>query len=49
MITIVPKPTDSVGDNSTSMVTDELTKAGTAYRIMDPDSIDPLSGRCSGN
>ena len=28
MITIVPKPTDSAGDNSTSMVIEELTKAG---------------------
>lgn len=48
MITIVPKPTDSAGDNSTSMVTDELTKAGVTYQYINPDSIDPLSGTISG-
>jgi tetrahydromethanopterin:alpha-L-glutamate ligase len=48
MITIVPKPTDSVGDNSTSMVTEELTKAGAAYKFINLDSIDPLSDPCSG-
>ena len=48
MITIVPKPTDSVGDNSTRMVIEELTKAGVPYQSIDLDSIDPLSGACSG-
>jgi ribosomal protein S6--L-glutamate ligase len=48
MITIVPKPTDSAGDNSTSMVIEELTKAGVTHQLMDLDYIDPLSGLCSG-
>jgi tetrahydromethanopterin:alpha-L-glutamate ligase len=48
MITIVPKPTDSVGDDSTSMVTEELTKAGVPYQFIDLNAIDPLSGTCSG-
>ena len=47
MITIVPKPTDSAGDNSTSMVTEELTKAGAAYRFINLDTIDPFSNPCS--
>ncbi|MEI7433012.1 MAG: ATP-grasp domain-containing protein [Methanomicrobiales archaeon] len=48
MITIIPKPTDTAGDNSTSMVAEELTKAGAAYTFINPDSIDPLSDPCSG-
>lgn len=48
MISIVQKPTDSVGDNSTLMVTKELTRAGVTFRFIDPDFIDPLSGAISG-
>jgi ribosomal protein S6--L-glutamate ligase len=48
MITIIPKPTDTAGDDSTSMVAKELTKAGAAYKFINPDSIDPLSDPCSG-
>jgi len=48
MITIVQKPTDSAGDNSTSMVTAELTKVGAAYQFINLDSVDPLSRPCSG-
>lgn len=48
MITIVPKPTDSVGDNSTSMVTRELTRAGAASQVINLDSIDPFSYPGSG-
>lgn len=49
MITIVPKPTDSVNDNSTSMVTEELTKAGSTYKLINLDSINPLSAPVSGD
>jgi len=48
MITIVPKPTDSAGDNSTSMVTAELNKKGARYQLMNLDLMDPLSDPCSG-
>jgi tetrahydromethanopterin:alpha-L-glutamate ligase len=48
MITIVPKPTDSQGDNSTAMVTEELAKAGATYDFINPDKIDALSGAISG-
>ncbi|MCX6701465.1 MAG: ATP-grasp domain-containing protein [Methanomicrobiales archaeon] len=48
MITIIQKPTDSVGDNSTRMVAEELTKTGVPYQFIDIDAIDPLSGTCSG-
>lgn len=48
MITIVPKPTDSVGDNSTLMVTEELTKAGVTFQFLNLDLIDPLSDPRSG-
>ena len=49
MITIVPKPTDSPGDNSTSMVTEELTKAGATYKFINLDFINPLSAPLSGD
>jgi tetrahydromethanopterin:alpha-L-glutamate ligase len=48
MITIVPKPTDTAGDNSTSMVIDELRKRGASYRLLDLDLVDPFSDPCSG-
>jgi tetrahydromethanopterin:alpha-L-glutamate ligase len=48
MITIIPKPTDTAGDDSTRMVTEELTKSGVAYKFLNPDSVDPLSDSCSG-
>jgi len=48
MITIVPKPTDSAGDNSTSMVIKELAKAGAACQVIKLDSIDPFSCSYSG-
>ena len=34
MIAIVPKPTDSEGDNSTAMVTGELKKAGSPSSLL---------------
>lgn len=43
MIHIVPKPTDTVGDNSTAMVMRELERAGARFRLLDPDTIDPFS------
>jgi tetrahydromethanopterin:alpha-L-glutamate ligase len=48
MITIVPKPTDSKGDNSTLMVVEELKKSGATCQFIDLDTIDPLSGHRSG-
>jgi tetrahydromethanopterin:alpha-L-glutamate ligase len=48
MIAIVPKPTDSTGDNSTAMVTGELRKAGSLFHFINLDEVDPLSGALSG-
>ena len=48
MITIVQKPTDTAGDNSTLMVTEELTRAGAAYQFINLDGIDPLSNPRAG-
>lgn len=48
MIAVVPKPTDSPGDNSTAMVTAELKKAGAMFHLIDLDEIDPLTGALSG-
>jgi tetrahydromethanopterin:alpha-L-glutamate ligase len=48
MIAIVPKPTDSLGDNSTAMVARELKKSGISPFFLNPDEIDPLSGEISG-
>jgi tetrahydromethanopterin:alpha-L-glutamate ligase len=43
MIRIVPKPTDTHGDNSTAAVISELKRAGAEYALLDLDAIDPLS------
>ena len=48
MIAIVPKPTDSEGDNSTSMVTKELKKSGVLPVFLNLDEIDPFSAKISG-
>jgi tetrahydromethanopterin:alpha-L-glutamate ligase len=48
MITIIPKPTDTAGDDSTRMVIEELTKSGAAYKFLNLDAMDPLSDSCSG-
>jgi len=49
MIHIVPKPTDSPSDNSTTMVAREITKRGRSYSILDPAGIDPFSAGISGS
>ncbi|MCQ2376705.1 MAG: ATP-grasp domain-containing protein [Methanocorpusculum sp.] len=43
MIYIIPKPTDTPGDNSTSMVMDALTKMGEPYKVLDLSSVDPFN------
>ncbi|HVP93895.1 MAG TPA: ATP-grasp domain-containing protein [Methanoregulaceae archaeon] len=48
MIAIVPKPTDSDGDNSTAMVVGELKKSGISPVILNLDEIDPFSTTISG-
>lgn len=42
MIYIVPKPTDTPGDDSTGAVVQELERASTRSRILDLGAIDPL-------
>jgi len=48
MIAIVPKPTDTAGDNSTSMVTGELKKSGISPVFLNLDEIDPFSANIHG-
>ncbi|MHC1629567.1 MAG: ATP-grasp domain-containing protein [Methanoculleaceae archaeon] len=48
MISIVPKPTDRPGDDSTGMVIDELRRAHAAFQVIDLARIDPLRPRISG-
>ncbi|MGC9435846.1 MAG: ATP-grasp domain-containing protein [Methanomicrobiales archaeon] len=48
MISIVPKPTDRSGDDSTGMVIDELRRAHAPFQIIDLACIDPLRPRISG-
>lgn len=43
MIYIIPKPTDTPGDNSTSMVMDALTRMGKPYKVLDLSSVDPFN------
>jgi len=43
MIHIIPKPTDTPGDNSTSMVAREITRRGGDYALIDPADIDPFA------
>lgn len=43
MIHIIPKPTDTADDNSTSQVIAELKKMGVKYDILDLASVDPFS------
>ncbi|MCQ8893811.1 MAG: ATP-grasp domain-containing protein [Methanolinea sp.] len=49
MIHIVPKPTDTPGDNSTSMVAREITRAGGSYAYLDLARVDPFSSGISGS
>lgn len=48
MIHIVRKPTDTPGDDSTSMVAHEITRQGGRCTFLDLDSIDPFSSALSG-
>jgi ribosomal protein S6--L-glutamate ligase len=48
MIHIIPKPTDTQSDNSTSMVMAELQKRGIPYAKLDLASIDPFNLPVSG-
>jgi tetrahydromethanopterin:alpha-L-glutamate ligase len=48
MIAIVPKPTDSAGDDSTAMVTGELEKSGISPVFLNLDEIDPFSTDIAG-
>jgi ribosomal protein S6--L-glutamate ligase len=48
MIAIVPKPTDSEGDDSTAMVTGELKKSGISPVFLNLDEIDPFSAEIEG-
>ena len=43
MIHIVPKPTDTPGDNSTAAVAMEIQKQGGNYELLDINRIDPFS------
>jgi len=48
MIHIVRKPTDTPGDDSTSMVVKEITRQGGRYSFLDLDRVDPFSSPLSG-
>ncbi|NYT07158.1 MAG: ATP-grasp domain-containing protein [Methanomicrobiales archaeon] len=48
MIHIVPKPTDTPGDNSTAMVEREIRTLGGSCRSLDLDAIDPFATDLSG-
>ena len=48
MITIIPKPTDTPGDNSTGMVIHELQQMGRPYSILDIDRLDPFDFHLDG-
>jgi len=48
MIAIVPKPTDTKGDDSTSMVVAELKKSGISPVFLNLDEIDPFSADIDG-
>lgn len=48
MIHIIPKPTDSPGDNSTGMVMAELTRMGVSFAVLDLASVDPFNLPVSG-
>ncbi|MDD1707692.1 MAG: ATP-grasp domain-containing protein [Methanoregulaceae archaeon] len=43
MIHIVPKPTDTPGDNSTAAVAKEIRKQGGKYELLDINRIDPFT------
>jgi len=47
MIYIVPKPTDTPHDDSTTMVAREIMRRGGSYSILDPAEIDPFSAGIS--
>ncbi|HDS62760.1 MAG TPA: ATP-grasp domain-containing protein [Methanofollis liminatans] len=49
MIRIVPKPTDTPGDNSTGAVIRELRREGVAFSLLDLDTIDPLASPITGD
>lgn len=48
MINIIRKPTDIPGDDSTSMVAEEITRQGGRCSFVDLDGIDPFSADFSG-
>lgn len=48
MIHIVPKPTDTPGDNSTAMVEQEIRALGGSCCFLDLDGIDPFAAGLSG-
>lgn len=49
MIRIVPKPTDTPGDDSTSMVASALDSMGVTFELLDIRSIDPFDCRIDGD